>query len=143
MSAYATLNDLYAYGAPQTAFGSLSDATKNAALADASDEVDERFGGRYALPLITWSISITRYTAVIAAYNLLVVRGYNPAAGADPAFETRYNRTLRDLELVQKQQLHPVVTPQTTQNTIYAQPTVISSSVVSMDTGSTDQNRGW
>lgn len=143
MSSYATLADLYVYGAPQKAFGQLSDPTKDAALEAASNDVDTYLRGRFSLPLIAWDSSITEATCRIASYNLLSVRGYNPASGADVNILDRYNQTMVWLNKVQKQQAHPNVTPQPNNTPDWNQPTVISSSVVNLATGATSRNRGW
>ena len=63
---YATLADLYKYGAPATAFGNLTDPDKQAGLDEASAKVDEFLAARYPLPLISWPVSITEHTCRIA-----------------------------------------------------------------------------
>lgn len=141
---YASIADLVKYGAPATAFASLTTDQKQSALDAAADLVDGFLRARYPLPLLSWDLSITRNTAIIATYDLLVTRGYNPAAGADPNFETRYNVAMRNLELIQKQQLHPYLTPQpTTSSTPAQQPGVNTSSVVDVWNGATCTERGW
>jgi len=140
---YATEADLYTYGAPQQAFGQLLLATKLAALQSASEIVDTYLRGRYSLPLLAWDISVTEATSRIAAYNLLNIRGYNPASGSDVNLETRYNQAIDWLKLVQKQQAHPNVTPQPNNVPDWNQPVVLSSSVVNLGTGATARKRGW
>lgn len=140
---YATVAELYVYGAPEKAFGQLSTPTKEAALAAASNDVDTYLRGRYSLPLSAWDSSITEATCRIAAYNLLSVRGYNPASGSDVNIQDRYNAAIAWLRLVQKQQAHPNVTPAQIDTPNWNQPTVISSSVVNLATGAKGTNRGW
>lgn len=142
---YATLTDLYRYGAPATAFGDLADSDLQAGLDEASTKVDEFLAARYPLPLISWPVSITEYTCRIAAYNLISVRGFNPALGneGDQQLEKRYTHAIAQLTLIQKQQLHPAVVAQPSQAPTYAQPTVITYSVVNLGTGATDSDRGW
>jgi phage gp36-like protein len=145
MSSYASLADLYKYGAPATAFGVLSGADQQAGLDEASAKIDEFLAARYPLPLISWPVSITEYAARIAAYNLLSVRGYNPAIGneGDTSLKSRYDDAIRQLTLIQKQQMHPAVVAQPNQAPTYEQPAVYTSSVVSLGTGGTDTTRGW
>lgn len=140
---YASLQDLYTYGLPATALGSLSAATQQAALDAASVKIDEHIGARYALPLLSWPSSFPEYAAKIAAYQLISVRGFNPASGADVNLRDRYLDAMRELKMIQNQQMHPNVTPSTGQSPTYDQPTLLSSSVVNLMNGATAQNRGW
>lgn len=143
VSSYATVAQLYIYGAPEKSFGQLSTEQKEGAITAASDVVDTYFRGRYQLPLVTWDISVTENTCRIAAYNLLSIRGYNPASGADVNILSRYEQAIEWLNKVQRQQAHPNVTPSFADSPTYHQPMVISSSVVNLATGSTARNRGW
>lgn len=142
MPAYATTADLVTYGMPTTALGQLTTVQQNAALAAASKIVDTYLRGRYALPLVAWGTEITDATCRIAAFNLLSVRGYNSASGADVGLRERYQDALEWLSAVQRRAAHPDVT-ETAVNADYAQPVVLSSSVVSVQTGATRANRGW
>jgi len=140
---YATLADLYKYGAPATAFGNLTDPDKQAGLDEASAKVDEFLAARYPLPLISWPVSITEHTCRIATWNLLSVRGYNPASQGDENIRARYDDAIRQLTLIQKQQMHPAVVAQPDAGSVYAQPGSFSFSVINVNTGSEDSNRGW
>jgi phage gp36-like protein len=141
---YASLSDLTTFGLPATAIGpNFNTSQQQAFLDSASGEMDQFLGGRYSLPLVTWPNTFAQYCSVIAAYHLLVTRGYNPAAGADPNFENRYKWALEQLRLIQNQQLHPVVTPTAASVAAVSQPFVFSSSVVDVATGCTAPNRGW
>jgi phage gp36-like protein len=143
-AAYASIADLVRYGAPATAFATLTTDQKQAALDAAADEVDRHIRARYPLPLVAWDASITEITAVIATYRLMDIRGLKPgSSGTDNQYEARYNRALRQLELIQKQQLHPDVTPQPSPSTNTEQPMVFTSSVVDLATGGTAATRGW
>lgn len=143
MTAYASTADLYVYGAPEKAFGQLTSGQKDGALESASRDVDTYLRGRFSLPLLAWDTSITEATCRVAAYNLLSVRGYNPASGSDVNIKDRYDQSISWLVKVQKQQAHPNVTPQPNNTPDYNQPTVLSSSVVNLATGATRSNRGW
>lgn len=141
---YASLADLYKHGAPVRVFGQLDDATKTAGLVSASAKVATFLRARYVLPLLTWDDSIVEATCKIATYDLLSVRGYNPAAGADPNIRDRYVDALVFLEKVQKSQAHPVITSTVSPVPTYVdQPMVLSSSVVNVATGGTATRRGW
>lgn len=139
---YASSTDLTTYGLPATALGTLSVATIGAALDAASKTVDSYLRGRYALPLVAWGTEITEATAIIAAYSLMNVRGYNPASAADANLFDRYNSKILWLRDVQRQAAHPDVTPAASQSPSHDQPYVISSSVIDA-AGRTATNRGW
>jgi phage gp36-like protein len=140
---YATLADLTTYGLPATALGQLTAGQQQAALDQASKRADNYLRGRYALPLVAYDTDLTELVCRIAAFNLLCIRGYNPAAAADVNIKQRHDMAIRDLELVQKQQMHLNVTPAPSQVPDYDQPTLISSSVVNVGSGATGSNRGW
>lgn len=143
MSSYATLTDLVTYGLPATALANVPTATQTANINDASDVVDTYLRGRYSLPLIAWGTEITQAVCKIAAYQILSVRGYNPASQADVNIRDRYLDTISWLGQVQRQAAHPNVTPQPNQTPNYNQPFVISSSVIDVATGATAPNRRW
>lgn len=141
---YATLSDLYTYGAPSRVFGQLDDSVKTAALVSASAKVATYLRARYVLPLLTWDDSITEATCKIATYDLLSNRGYNPGAGPDENIRARFADAMIFLEKVQKSQAHPLVTSTVSPVPSYIdQPMVISSSVINVVTGATATRRGW
>lgn len=147
MTTYATLTDLTLYGIAATALGDpttgpVPTAVRQAALDAASKVVDSFYRGRYPLPLLAWDIETTQATCKIAAWELLNIRGYNPASGADVNIRDRYQDAMGWLNRVQRQAAHPNVTPSAAQ-VQYTQPMVITSSVVDLATGATARNRGW
>lgn len=145
MSQYAQISDLPCYGLPATALQSpaLTPAVLNAALVAASAEMDSYFNGRYPLPLLTWDTSVTEVCCKITAYHLLSVRGYNPASAADVNIRDRYTDSIAWLNKVQRQAVHPIVTPTDQSNPNTQQPGVSSSSVVFVSTGQRLPQRGW
>ena len=86
-----------------------------AACQEASEEADSYLRGRYALPLLAWGSDITSHVARIAVYILLTARGYNPAAGADDLIRIRYEHALEWFRGIQRQSVHPDVTPSVAQ----------------------------
>jgi phage gp36-like protein len=139
---YGTLADLTNVGLPATALTNVPSGTQQASLDAMSSRMDDYFGGRYSMPLLSWPFSLNYCCAVMAAYDLMVVRGYNPSAGADVNFRDRYEDQIRWLEQVQRQCAHPAVV-QSPSSTNYAAPQVISSSVVSVVSGCRRPTRGW
>lgn len=143
MAAYATKDELYIYGAPSKAFGQLTDAAKDAALEAASRTVDTYYRARFPLPLSSWDEQTKKVTCQIATYDLLSIRGYNPASGSDINIKDRYDSAIAWLEKVAKQQAHPEVATAQINAPEVVQPSVITSSVVNLATGASSRNRGW
>lgn len=139
---YSTTTDLVAVGLPATALGSLTPTQQQDALDGAAGIVDSHLRGRYTLPLVApIPPEITEVTCVIAAWRLMQVRGFNPASPDYVAFRDRYLDAMTWLGKVQRQAAHPAVNESSGGNT--QQPTVISSSVAFLNTGSSLSNRGW
>jgi phage gp36-like protein len=129
---YATVDDLYRYGLQPIAVQNVPMANLTAELEAASRYADSKMRARYSLPLLAWDSSVTMHVCRIAAYNILVTRGYNPEAGADVAITQRYEQSLEWFDGVERQRTHPNVTE--TANPQYATdlPQVISGT-----------SRGW
>lgn len=108
--AYATITDLYTYGAPESAFSGLDESTLTAGLDAASVFVDGYLRSRYKLPLTSWGTDITRTTAIVATYDLLTARGYNPM-GPDQLLQVRYDNAVKWLRGVATQAIQASVTP--------------------------------
>lgn len=143
---YAQISDLITYGLPSTALGVLTTTQQNAALEQASRKLDSFFAARYGndgVPLLEWDTNVTEACAKIAAYDLLVVRGFNPASGADINIRNRHDDAMRWAEKVQKQQAHPRLVPAVPTQPTYQQASVVSQSVVNLSTGRRCFNRGW
>lgn len=139
---YASVAQFYVYGLPQTAVGAMTAAQIQGALDTASSEIDGYFKGRpYALPLTAWGIEVVRWCCVMAAWELLSVRGFNPA-GADAVLRIRWEDTMKTLREVQRKAYHPDVTEGSQSVAGRVQPIVRSFSVTT-STGQTGPNRGW
>jgi phage gp36-like protein len=54
----------------------------------------------YEMPLIAWTPSVERAVTIIAAYDILTARGYNPTAEANEEFSKRYASIIKWLEYV-------------------------------------------
>jgi phage gp36-like protein len=143
--AYAQQSDLTNVGLPQTALIDLVPTQINAQLQAASDFMDGFFGNRYGranVPLVTWDTSVTLNCARITVWYLMTTRGIQAGNPDFEIFRLGYTDAVDWLNKVQRQQLSPLVTliggavaPQ--------QPNLISSSVVSINSGRRAPNRGW
>ena len=144
-SQYCSLADLTTYGAPATALNTpqLTPQIQQGAIIAASAVMDTYFAGRYQLPFISWGIELNDCCARIAVYQLLSIRGYNPASAADVNIRDRYKDAIDWLNKVQRQAIHPNVVLTQANTPGYQQPFVISSSVINTATGATAPNRGW
>jgi len=127
MTAYALLTDLYTYGMPLVAMGSVSRATQQAILDGRNDYADDKLRARYRLPLVApIPLSLKQNICMLAAWDVLMVRGYNPAAAADANIATRGEMALKWFDDVERQRAHPNVVESGGGDPSYAAPEVIS-----------------
>ena len=138
---YGDLTDLVNMGLPANALGALTTPQKQAALDDATDEMNTYFAGRYPLPLLTWDNAVKAKCCEIAAYRLMCIRGFNPASGADVNYRLRYQDAIRWCEGVRNKAIHPTVTFAAA-TPAYAQPDVLCHSMTTTG-GQQGPMRGW
>lgn len=126
--AYATLTDLYALGLPLVAMGSVPVATQQRCLDARNDYADDKFRARYKLPLLApYPDSLKQNVCMLAAWDILMIRGYNPSAAADVNIATRGEMALKWFDDVERQRAHPNVIEAASPATPgYAAPLVIS-----------------
>ncbi len=142
---YAAPTDLANLGLSAAALAPITEAQQLAALQAASDYADGALRDRFELPLVAWSQDLTRAVVHLAAYDLLVTRGYNPEAGGDPAIEARAEAARQWLRDVARGIFTPGVTdssPAAAQGVPApdAMPEVVSAAPVNSTGG---QTRGW
>ena len=125
MSRYALVADLYVHGAPASAFGSLTDAQRQQALDDASDDFDAVISSQGTLPLTAWPGTVTQKLCHVATYQLLCVVGFNPNVGADMNYRLRHDDARSWMRDVARGIIRPLVTFSTPRATT-AQPRVAS-----------------
>lgn len=110
MVPYATLTHLYAYGLPLVAMGSVLVATQQTILDGRNDYADDKMRARYRLPLQTpYPVSLIQNICMLAAWDIIMVRGYNPAAGADVNIAARGELAMKWFDDVERQRAHPNV----------------------------------
>lgn len=95
MTVYATQADLALLGIAADAYASMDPAVLDAALLRASSMADEYIAQRFTLPLTAWSQQLKSSVCAIAVHDLLAIRGYNPAMGADEVVRLRYDDAMR------------------------------------------------
>lgn len=131
---YADLEDLGSLGIAAAALEAITDETKLDALAASGELVDSYLRARYALPsdqpgwlvFASWGRDIRRANALLAVYDLMVLRGYAPESEGDEQLRLRYDDTIRWLEGVASQKIHPNVTPKQHQSAGYDAPRLLS-----------------
>jgi phage gp36-like protein len=104
---YADVTEL-ASGINAAALAGVDTTSKTVGLTDASAIIDSYLGGhqfgapQFVLPLVTYGGDIRRACLNIATYFIMVGRGYNPDAGADPGIRDRYDDSILWLKDVAK-----------------------------------------
>jgi phage gp36-like protein len=106
---YAETPDLAQLGLPASVLSGFTPADQNAALEAASSLADSYLAARYTLPIISWGSALTRAVAVIAAYDLMSRRGYDPNRPGDENLRLRYEDALRWLQDVAAGRVDPQV----------------------------------
>jgi phage gp36-like protein len=99
---YAVRADLANLGLIGGVLSSISTTAQDAALLAASGVADASLQSRYIMPLTQWGQDLVRCVCIIAAYDLLTAKGYNPATGADENIRERYLDQLAWLKEVGK-----------------------------------------
>lgn len=141
MTAYAVLADLYAYGMPLVAMGSVSVPTQQMILDARNSYADSKFRARYKLPFVSFDVSVTQHVCMLAAYDCMLARGYNPGAGADVNIATRAEMAFKWFDDVERQRAHPNVVELTGADVpAYGAPLVLSSPLQGWNCNSS--NRG-
>ena len=123
---YASIDDLYRFGLQPFSVQNVPMSNLIAELEAASRYADSKMRARYSLPLLAWDTTITMHVCRIAAYNILVTRGYNPEAGADIAITQRHQEALEFFDGVERQRTHPNVTQTPTSSPGVDMPQVLS-----------------
>lgn len=129
---YCQPSDLQGVLAP-AALATTTNAQQVAACVQASARADSYLRGRYGVSdgkggyvqpiLLAWGSDLTIMTSYIAAYLLMEARGFSAVAGADQGILRRYYEAVGNPNLppgngwfpgVQRQAIHPDVTPNST-----------------------------
>ena len=132
--ALATLTDLATLpGVPTAALAKVSDTDKTFALGAASAFALGMIANRYKRPLVSWEYDLTHAVCKIAVYDLLVARGYNPAAGADENVRLRRDDAVAWLLSVAKGEITPLIVGAADQSPSYDAPRIVSQPLMGWD----------
>ena len=126
--AYATIAQFQATGLPAKALIGVPTSNLQAALDNASGEMDDRaFNARFVLPLFSWGTGVVQKCIDIAAWIALRDRGFDPNQPLDIAIRTGYTDALKWLDDVANQRAQPVVIDSSQNGNTAAAPVVMSS----------------
>ena len=129
MAGYATLADMQNFGVVSTAFGQLNTVQIQAQLDSASAYANAKMAARYSMPLLAWDVSITQAVVQIAAYQIMVLRGFDPSNPGDASARDLWMAAREFFDAVERQHAHPLVTesplPTNQAQPMYAAPLVV------------------
>jgi phage gp36-like protein len=97
MATVALIDDaeLLSMGMASEALNGVDVAVRNQARESASALAYSHIRKRHTLPLQSWGDDVKRAVAHVAAYDLLVFRGFSPNAGGDANLRDRYLESLQ------------------------------------------------
>ena len=95
---YCSAGGLVELGLPEAALASVPIRAIAKNLETASTVCKTYLAKFYTMPLIAWSESLNRSVAMIASYDLMSVKGYNPTASDNTTFRDRYKDAIKWLE---------------------------------------------
>lgn len=95
MTRYATTTDLTRLGLPSAALSGVATETQEDALDAASSLADGYLSSRFGLPLSAWGDDLRGCVCKLAAYDLMVTRGYSPQTGPDENLRLRHEDAMR------------------------------------------------
>ena len=120
-------DDIARYGVNGAALAGIPSQDITDVCLAVSEEADAAFRSRYNLPLLDWGTDVRSQLARIAAYELLVVRGFNPELAADQNLLARADAARAWLRGVARQEMQPNVTASPPQVPAYDEPRITTS----------------
>ncbi len=87
---YATLAQFRLLAPSAQAFTNTADAVINAALSRRSRWLDGYLIRKFVLPLVSWEDDLTGFVIDASAYDIMIVRGFNPDSPSDVALRMRF-----------------------------------------------------
>lgn len=104
---YATPTDLDNLGVAALASENFSDDDKDRFLASATTEADGYLNARYTLPLTAWGDDLRQHVVNIAAYRMLMRRGWSPVSPEDETVRTGFTDAIAWLQRVKDERISP------------------------------------
>ena len=101
MAQYCEPSEIGRYGVNAEAIADLNAELITPVIVAVSDEIDTYLRQQYVLPLSRWGSDITKAAAVMAAWEIISVRGFKPGENIeDSPLRLRYEDTLKWLKMV-------------------------------------------
>ena len=140
-SGYCEPADLNTLGVQEAALASIPDPVKVAAISTSAAMMDSYFRAQFSeldgaepgyKTFTSWGDDVRRCNAILAVWDLMVIRGFSPSAGSDEVLRMRYEDLVGRpgqsgwLDKVAKQQVVPNLKPRATDSAAYLQPRVTS-----------------
>jgi phage gp36-like protein len=107
-AAYCLVTDL-GLAIRAEALDGLDTFTMQDCIDGAADTIDSYLRSRYALPLRSWGKDIRRCCAILAVYDAMTARGFNPANSGDDQLELRYEKQIQWLRDISNEKASPNV----------------------------------
>lgn len=144
MAQYATTTDLANIGLPAQALASVSTTIQDEHLVNASAKIDSYLRSRYSVPLASpYPDEIVSACCKLAAYSLLVRRGYDPARH-DANFRLGYEDSVSYLRDLSAGRASLAITADSTPTTREGAPRVLTAGHDTVGAvGTTGELRGW
>ena len=122
----AERSDLYRLGIRDVVLSSISPYDQDVALDAVSAQVQAELATRYSAPWASWGDDIRKIVCQIAAYDMLsALRGYNPAAGADPNIRDRAVDARKTLISIAKSEIGSTIVTADSTSPVYDSPKVV------------------
>ncbi len=123
---YATPTNFIAYGLPAVSTADFSGTVQDY-LDSAFGEINTYLRGRYTLPFtVTVPIELVKTECVIAAYDLLSVRGFDPENGSEKVIEGRHTKAMNWLMAIADGKINLDIDADTTPGVPDGAPRIIS-----------------
>lgn len=104
---YATLQQLVDLGAKERQLSGITPEERQSALDSASSQIDSYLYKVYKLPLLKYDTALSRACAIMAAWDLLSVRGFNPDTKQGELLERRYDGVIAWLDKISTGKVKP------------------------------------
>lgn len=128
--------DLYRLGIKAVVIASIVVGDQDSCLDSASVWLLGMLGGRYARPWQSWEDDVRSAVCKYAAYDLLCMVGYNPAAGADVNIRTRREDAERWAISVARQEISPLIVGAIDQSPTFDAPRILGKRLQGWPSGS-------
>ena len=113
-ASYATVAQLYVHGVPEAALSDVDASAIEAAIEAASRRFD-MYASQGGEPLTVWTSAVSRIVCVLAAHDLITIRGLDPSSAGMMNLDKRLAAAMVELGDMSRLKLAPAMgaTPST------------------------------